>query len=665
MADTNFVARTTLITADWLNDVNDFTYTAQPAKNAQVISVKDPAFGAVGDGTTDDTIAIQAAITYCQSDTQGATRQLHLPAGNYLITAPLVISKQFITISGDGMFQSRILFDGVTDCITTSSMSYLRCILRDFAMIGDATSGHGLNLTNLNPALPGQVYMSEFKNLQIYSGGTAFYAKGGAAVPQFFSNVMYNVVCDSISGHAFHIASGPGNSYTSLYAISVPAGKAGYRMTGNVTLVNCNGLNDGDVWGAFGSETTGVDGFQNDFGYNDYINLVMIGCNVERFGSRTAGEGIGVRICNVFRGFEMSGCTFQRADADIPLGVGSYKALISLRYGSNGVRIPVKLGLTAIYLRDTINFTGTNTPSQAYFYAEYDAHFEDTNRTAFSVNIVTYRVNADAISYPMNSKTLVNDIYGGYAFQDAAISPRRISAQVIRYVTPAALTPVGASQTIDVTGYTKVTVTPAAAASIAKATFTQTPAAGLDYGRNGELIIEAGNTNLTIKHNVAGAGGFRLAGGADVTMARGEVRTFQWSANYTAGVAGWVEAPSGTAVSGSYTPTDLGTVGFDYCTPGPAVYSVSGNVVTVSGSAIVASSTLVLACHIILSLPLTGALTAGTLVCHGSAGGSWCQSLYVKADGLTLGAYLAGSTNPTDASGVAYSIAYTYQYLLL
>ncbi|MGK3945835.1 hypothetical protein ABK046_46760, partial [Streptomyces caeruleatus] len=90
----------------------------------------------------------------------------------------------------------------------------------------------------------------------IYSGNTAFYAKGSSGFPQFFSNVLSNVVCDSISGHAFHIASGPGNSYTSLYAISVPAGKAGYRMTGNVTLVNCNGINDGDVWGAFGSETT-------------------------------------------------------------------------------------------------------------------------------------------------------------------------------------------------------------------------------------------------------------------------------------------------------------------------------------------------------------------------------------------------------------------------
>jgi len=51
------------------------------------ISVKD--FGAVGDGTTDDTSAIQAAITYAETKTDGS---VFFPDGNYKITSGITFA---------------------------------------------------------------------------------------------------------------------------------------------------------------------------------------------------------------------------------------------------------------------------------------------------------------------------------------------------------------------------------------------------------------------------------------------------------------------------------------------------------------------------------------------------------------------------------------------
>ena len=71
--------------------------TTVQAKLRQTVSVKD--FGAVGDGTTDDTVAIQAALTQLSSNTN-----LYFPAGVYLLASQFTItitSKNNIKLYGD------------------------------------------------------------------------------------------------------------------------------------------------------------------------------------------------------------------------------------------------------------------------------------------------------------------------------------------------------------------------------------------------------------------------------------------------------------------------------------------------------------------------------------------------------------------------------------
>jgi len=72
-------------------------------------------FGAVADGVTDDTVAIQAAIDALPTNTQGSPLQfmLFFPPGRYLVTDMLLIQHLAGTIFyGSGMWESIIYYNG-------------------------------------------------------------------------------------------------------------------------------------------------------------------------------------------------------------------------------------------------------------------------------------------------------------------------------------------------------------------------------------------------------------------------------------------------------------------------------------------------------------------------------------------------------------------------
>ena len=131
MANTIFYDGVTPIVSDWLNAVNKVSYsktfpdgsvawstqpgtlldssaiayvpsgtgataTSVQAKLRQTVSVKD--FGAVGDGTTDDTTAINNAIAAIASPAGGT---VYFPSGNYKITSTITWSNKPLTLSGD------------------------------------------------------------------------------------------------------------------------------------------------------------------------------------------------------------------------------------------------------------------------------------------------------------------------------------------------------------------------------------------------------------------------------------------------------------------------------------------------------------------------------------------------------------------------------------
>lgn len=67
--------------------------------NPSWFDVTEPQYGAVGDGATNDSVAIQAAIAACGSAGGGV---VYLPRGTYRIQAPLQIVESGVQLVGDG-----------------------------------------------------------------------------------------------------------------------------------------------------------------------------------------------------------------------------------------------------------------------------------------------------------------------------------------------------------------------------------------------------------------------------------------------------------------------------------------------------------------------------------------------------------------------------------
>lgn len=141
--------------------------TTVQAKLRESVSVKD--FGAVGDGVTDDTAAIQAADTACGG-------RLFFPPGNYLHTG-LTIGDGH-TWEGAGQKDVFLTYDGTGNTITiggTEGSPYNCQCLSDMSIVGPSiaqASQHGIYIENQNGGLL-------LKRCRIYGHGDAgVYSRG-------------------------------------------------------------------------------------------------------------------------------------------------------------------------------------------------------------------------------------------------------------------------------------------------------------------------------------------------------------------------------------------------------------------------------------------------------------------------------------------------------
>lgn len=120
---------------DYPNDSGTATVVPRPS----VTDVRD--YGATGNGSTDDTAAISAAVTAAHA----AGNSIYFPAGDYLVTS-LPTFNDFDVIHGDGSDKSTIIYGGSGTLVTLTNKARVR--FSDLNVWITGASGKAFQLSN-------------------------------------------------------------------------------------------------------------------------------------------------------------------------------------------------------------------------------------------------------------------------------------------------------------------------------------------------------------------------------------------------------------------------------------------------------------------------------------------------------------------------------------
>jgi hypothetical protein len=258
------------------------------------VNVRD--WGAKGDGVTDDTAAIQAAIDYCVNLSirkQTLYFPANEPAAYYKVTAPLVINGR-LSVVGDGQFSTTILGVGFTagQFLIDYSINPVGTVY--FAEIKNIALGHvnptvgnGVRLKDISYMVMKQVYIYNCYEAGLYITGT-----------NCFSNSFEEVTIYNMGNKCVTFENFTGGGQYMFSACSFVLAANGFTIQPNaftdaLLLQNCNfeqnTISDLVVYG-------GVNG------------LNVIGCRSE---GQNGNYSLNIQPTapNIVRGFNLTGYT--------------------------------------------------------------------------------------------------------------------------------------------------------------------------------------------------------------------------------------------------------------------------------------------------------------------------------------------------------------------
>lgn len=309
------------------------------AKERDVVSVKD--FGATGDGTTDDTAAIQAAINSSYS--------LVFPAGTYKC-ANLTQSTNFQRFYAIG---NVTLQKNANGPILTSSGNDVEF------------NGIGFRGESATPSFTGNNFVSSGANLRLINCGSRWaYAR---AVLATGSHVQIIGTCDlyqttDASGTGYDIEIGVSGTATLYHEL---IGVYSSQNTGGIKLIDVgahtiHGGEFGKLYIASGTSPTGVNGGKT-IGARILgdVTVEISGAifSANQFGTVTITFAAGTSGCSLDQSNGMTTATVvNNGNASSPIikstGTGSPAGII-LQYGADAGNATIRYNTDSIYIEDS------------------------------------------------------------------------------------------------------------------------------------------------------------------------------------------------------------------------------------------------------------------------------------------------------------------------
>jgi Pectate lyase superfamily protein len=277
-------------------------------------------YGAHGDGSADDTAAIQSAIKATQQSVYGGV--VYFPVGQYVVSAPLVITRSDILILGSGSLATMGgagFNDGSCTTIKPAakwdqgSASQPACILFDAVTAGISLNRCGVErLTILGCNLPSGTqmhgiatygYVGAFSVTGCIVGSIANKSSSGITnTPDYWptaqgNSIIRNLV-QNVGGDGFDLASG---DMTMEHCHAQGCGRNGISITtraGDTRIANCR------------SDLSGLNGFYINVPFGQYLGMVQLSnCSTQR------NMENGIRIINTaadkISPVYLTGCVFQ------------------------------------------------------------------------------------------------------------------------------------------------------------------------------------------------------------------------------------------------------------------------------------------------------------------------------------------------------------------
>lgn len=278
------------------------------------------AWGAKCDASTNDTSAIQAAITAMAT----AGGIVNLPDGTCIVTGLSVPGG--VTLRGKGKSTTFIKSstNGVILDLVQGAGTYLfrGPTVQQLTVEGSSSGGSQIGINIDDP-----VY---FLDVVVQDVAVTATGSHGVYFGKVFSSLFDNITAGSSNAgypFLFNQVNMPGNTFRNLYAGDVNStSPAGFRIrSGNITCWGCNGINNSssNSWWAIIGDKVGVDGAVA----NRAAYLNCIDCNIES--SRAGG------ILHYYNSrTDLSGATLFSGDA------GSAGTYIALKYEVDSAIFP-------------------------------------------------------------------------------------------------------------------------------------------------------------------------------------------------------------------------------------------------------------------------------------------------------------------------------------